>query len=98
MILAAILILPASATNLSGTIVYKTAKMVNAAPLAQAMVSVYATANGAKSVTLSSDQGAYFFTKLAAGTYIIIVEKKGRRLYQGRVELRERGSRFDIRL
>jgi hypothetical protein len=35
---------------------------------------------------------------LAAGTYIVIVEKGGRRLYQGQVDIREPGSQFDIRL
>ena len=69
------------------------------APLAQALISAYHTGTRAKSVTRSSDRGVYLFKGLTAGTYIVIVEKNGRRLYQGRVEISEPGGRqFDIRL
>ena len=98
LIVAAILILPAPAANLGGTVTYKTAKMVKPAPLAEAMVSVYFTGTGAKAVTLSNAEGAYSLKNLAAGTYIVIVEKGGRRLYQGQVAIREPGSQFDIHL
>lgn len=98
LILAAILILPASAANLTGAITFKTAKMVKPAPLAEAMVSVYSTGTGAKAVTLSNEAGGYSFKNLAAGTYIVIVEKGGRRLYQGQAAIKEPVSQFDIRL
>jgi hypothetical protein len=98
LILAAVLILPAPAANLGGTVTYKTAKMVKSVPLSEAMVSVYFAGTGAKAVTLSNEQGAYSLKNLAAGTYIVIVEKGGRRLYQGQVDIREPGSQFDIRL
>ena len=38
LILAAVLILPAPAANLGGTVTYKTAKMVKSLPLSEAMV------------------------------------------------------------
>jgi uncharacterized secreted protein with C-terminal beta-propeller domain len=96
LILATIVILPASAANLSGSITYKTTGQL--LPLAQAQVAVYNTETRAKDVTLSDDNGAYIITRLAAGTYIIIVEKNGRRLYQGRVDVHEPTTQFDIPL
>jgi hypothetical protein len=97
LVFAAILALPAPAANLGGTITYKTAQMVKPVPLEGAIVSVY-FGNGAKAVTISNDLGAFSFKSLAAGRYIVIVEKGGRRLYQGQVEVKEPGSQFDIRL
>jgi hypothetical protein len=98
LIAAAILVLPAPAASLGGIVTYKTARMVKPAPLTEAMVSVYFTGTGAKAVTLSNAEGLYSLRNLAAGSYIVIVEKGGRRLYQGQVDIKEPGSKFDIRL
>jgi hypothetical protein len=98
LILAAILSFPAAAATLGGTITYKNPGMIKELPLEQATVTVYNTKTQAKAVTVSSNRGAYELRKLAAGSYIVLVEKNGRRLYQGRAEIREPSSQFNIRL
>jgi hypothetical protein len=72
--------------------------MIKEVPLEQATVTVYNAKTKAKAVTVSSDRGAYELRKLAAGSYIVLVEKNGRRLYQGRAEIREPSTQFNIRL
>jgi hypothetical protein len=98
LMLAALLAFPAGAATLGGTITYKNPGMIKELPLEQATVTVYNTKTRAKAVTVSSDRGAYELRKLAAGSYIVLVEKNGRRLYQGRAEIREPSTQFNIRL
>lgn len=93
-----ILVVPVAAANLNGTITYKPSGTAKDVPLGQAMVSVYNTSTRAKSVTLSSSQGVYQIRDLAAGSYIVIVEKSGRRVYQGRTEVREPATQFNVKL
>ena len=90
--LFALLALPAAAAGLQGKVTYQ------ARALPSALVSVYQESNGSKSVTLSNSQGEYRFDKLQSGSYIVIVEKDGRRVYQGRTSVPENVARFDISL
>jgi hypothetical protein len=98
MILTAVLSVPAFATNVLGTITYKTAGMVNPAPLTDALITIYNTTSGARVITRSGAGGVFAFKGIAAGSYVVIVEKNGRRLYQGKVNAQEPQSRLDIRL
>jgi hypothetical protein len=98
LVLLWVVVLPLAAANLNGSITYKPSGTAKDVPLGQAMVSVYNTSTRAKSVTLSSSQGVYQIRELAAGSYVIIVEKSGRRIYQGRTEVREPATQFNVRL
>jgi hypothetical protein len=88
----------AAAAELSGTVTYKTAAMGTPAPLSSALVSVYRTPTSNTTVTRTNSAGMYRFADLAAGQYVVFVEKDGRRLYQGRVTVGDQPKRFDIPL
>lgn len=90
--LTAILAATAQAASLGGTVTYRTSGVPSA------VVSVYQTGTGRKAVTLTNSLGAYLFNNLPGGSYIVLVEKDGRRIYQGRVEVPKQATRFDIRL
>ena len=90
--LTAILVATAQAASLGGTVSYRTSGVPSA------VVSVYHTGTGRKAVTLTNSRGAYLFNNLPGGRYVVLVEKDGRRIYQGKVDVPEQAIRFDIRL
>jgi Carboxypeptidase regulatory-like domain len=91
-VLTAILAATAQAASLAGTVTYGTGGVPSA------VVNVYHTGTGRKAVTLTNSRGAYSFNNIPGGKYIVLVEKDGRRIYQGRVDVPEQATRFDIRL
>ena len=97
-VLAVVLAVPASAASLGGTITYKTRSMAKPDALPSAIVSVYHTSSGRKTVTRTNSAGVYLFRSLPGGLYVILVEKDGKRVYQGKVEVRDQDARFDIGL
>lgn len=96
--LLAMLATPAAAADLSGTVTYKVPGMTRSDPLPSALVSAYNPAISRKTVTRTNNVGVYLFKTLPDGLYVIFVERDGRRLYQGKVEVREPTTRFDIGL
>lgn len=98
LVLAIIVILPASAANVGGIISYRISGIGTERPLEEALVTVYNVKTQAKAVTRSNNRGEYLITSLSSGDYIILVEKDGRRLYQGRVEVQTAETRRDIKL
>jgi hypothetical protein len=87
-----------AAADLIGTVTTKTPKMTKPEALASASVSVEHTVTRRKTVTRTSSAGAYLFKNLPSGLYVILVEKDGRRMYQGKVEVSAKEKRFDIGL
>jgi hypothetical protein len=87
----------ATAADLSGFVTYKASGSQPVA-LPSALVSVYQTSTGRKVVTRTNSEGMFVFKNLSAGMYVILVEKDGRRVYQGKVEIRDQDTRFDIGL
>ena len=87
----------ASASDLSGTVTYKTSRMTRPEALPAALVSVYNTATQNKTVTRTNSLGAYLLRNLPGGTYLIVIEKDGRRVYQGKVVI-PTNRPFDIAL
>ena len=98
MALAVMLAAPAAAASLGGTVTYKARGMTKPDGLASAIVSVYHTGTGRKAVTRTNGAGTYLFRSLPGGLYVILVEKDGKRVYQGKVEVRDQDARFDIGL
>lgn len=90
--LTGVLAATAQAESLEGTVTYGTSGVPSA------VVSVYETATGRNSVTRTNSVGAYLFRNLPGGRYVVLVEKDGRRIYQGKVDVRGQATRFDIRL
>jgi hypothetical protein len=88
----------AAAANLDGTITYGPRGTTRPDPLVSVLVSVYNPATRQKMVTRTNDLGRYLYKSLPGGVYVILVEKDGRRVYQGKVEVREPQTRFDIQL
>ena len=88
----------AAAASLDGTITYGARGTTRLDPLVSALVSVYNPATRQKLVTRTNDLGKYLYKNLPGGVYVILVEKDGRRVYQGKVEIREPETRFDIQL
>jgi hypothetical protein len=88
----------AAAANLDGTITYGARGTTRPGPLVSVLVSVYNPATRQKMVTRTNDLGRYLYKSLPGGVYVILVEKDGRRVYQGKVEVREPETRFDIQL
>jgi hypothetical protein len=88
----------AAAANLDGTITYGARGTARPDALVSALVSVYNPATRQKTVTRTNDLGRYLYKSLPGGVYVILVEKDGRRVYQGKVEVREPQTRFDIQL
>jgi carboxypeptidase family protein len=89
---------PAWSATLNGTVTYRTSGMPRAQGLSAALVTVYHTATGRRAITRSNATGSYMLKDIPAGLYVILVEKDGRRIYQGKVEVGEPGTRFDIGL
>ncbi len=96
--LVAILTVSAAAASLTGTVSYKTQGMTKPDTLPAVLVSVYNPTTHRKTVTRTNDLGVYLFNGLPSGLYVLFVEKDGKRIYQGKVEVRDTGTRFDIRL
>lgn len=70
-----------------------------AQPIPAALVSFYREGNdGGKAVTITNNNGDYRFGNLAAGNYIVLVERQGRRIYQGRTTVTEDNVKLDIGL
>ena len=88
----------AAAADLNGTITYRTRGTAKTDPLVSALVSVYNPATRRKLVTRTNDLGRYLYKSLPSGVYVVLVEKEGRRVYQGKVDVREPETRFDIQL
>jgi len=86
----------AAAADLDGGVSYKAAGTTR--PLVAAVVSVFNAVTQRKTITKTNDAGRYLFKALGSGSYLILVEKDGRRVYQGKVEVREPQTRFDIQL
>jgi Carboxypeptidase regulatory-like domain len=86
-----------SAADLSGTVTYKTSGMSRPEALPSALVSIYDTATQRKTVTRTNGVGAYLFRNLPGGSYIVVIEKDGRRVYQGKVVI-PTNRPFDIAL
>src|SRR5437899_2187713 len=85
---------PTAAANLGGTVTYKARGMTKPTVLPSVLVSVYHTVTGRKSVTRTNSAGAYLFQNLPSGAYVILVEKDGTRIYQGKIEVQEPAIRF----
>ncbi len=84
---------PAAAATLSGAIT------ANGHALESAVVSIYVNAPGArKFVTITNAAGVYRFTNVLNGPHIVIIEKDGRRIYQGMVNVQVSSARFDLAL
>lgn len=96
--LGAVLTVSAEAASLSGAITYKAPGMTKPDALPSVLVSVYNPATHRKTVTRTNNLGVYFFNNLTNGIYVVFVEKDGRRIYQGKVEVRDAATRFDIGL
>jgi hypothetical protein len=88
----------AEAASLDGTITYIARGTTKSDPLASALVSIFNTDTRRKTVTRTNDLGKYLYKSLPSGVYVILVEKNGRRVYQGKVDVREPATRFDIQL
>jgi hypothetical protein len=88
----------AAAANLDGAVSYKAPGAAKPAPLVAVVISVFNSATQRKTITRTDDLGRYLFKSLASGAYLVLVEKDGRRIYQGKVEVREPATRFDIQL
>lgn len=82
----------AQAASLGGTVTS------NAAGVQSAVVSVYELATKRKSVSMTNGSGAYLFNNLPSGDYVVLIEKDGRRIYQGKVKVPEQAMRFDVPL
>jgi hypothetical protein len=82
--LAFALATPAPAANLRGKITHQSR------PVADALVRLYPTGSGRGEViaTRTSDSGRYVIGRIRPGTYVLLVEKNGRRVFQGRIEVR----------
>ena len=91
-VVTAVLAAQAVAASLGGTVFYGTTGV------SSGLVSAYQIGTGRKAVTLTNSSGAYFFNSLPVGGYVVFVEKDGRKIYQGRVDVRQNSTRFDIRL
>jgi uncharacterized protein (DUF2141 family) len=98
--LASLVAWPVAAAELTGTFTYKTPAMSKPAGLSLASVSVFSTTGPKKikAVTRTNVHGDFRFQRIPAGRYIIIVEKGGRRVYQGAVQVEEPVKRFDMQL
>jgi hypothetical protein len=81
---------PLHAASLSGTVTFRTAGVPSA------IVSAYQVNTGRKIVTLTNNSGVYRFDNVASGSYVVIIEKDGRRVYQGRVNVGEPSARLDV--
>ena len=89
---------PAWAANLDGVVTYRTGNMPRPQGLPGALVTVYHTTTGQRAITRSNNTGTYLLKDIPAGLYVIVVEKDGRRIYQGKVQVRDPETRFDIGL
>ena len=84
---------PAAAATLSGAVT------ANGRAVDSAVVSIYVDTQGdRKFVTITNASGAYRFTNVRNGVYIVIVEKDGRRIYQGPMNVQVEEARFDVKL
>ena len=83
----------ASAATLTGTV------FANGRAVDSAVVSIYVKAPGArKFVTITNTTGAYRFTNVLNGPHVLIVEKDGKRIYQGVTDVQQAEAKFDIKL
>lgn len=89
---------PVTAANLGGTITYRAPGTTKASPLASVLVTVYNPADRRKTVTRTNETGGYLFKNLPSGVFVILVERGGSRIYQGKVDVREPETRRDIGL
>ncbi len=84
---------PVAAVTLSGAIT------AHGRAVESAVVSAYADAVGArKVVTITNAAGAYRFGNLQKGVHIVIVEKDGRRIYQGSTNVQADPTQFNVGL
>ncbi len=84
---------PATAATLTGTV------FANGRAVDSAVVSIYVKAPGArKFVTITNAAGTYRFINVLNGPHILIVEKDGKRIYQGVTDVQQAEARFDIKL
>jgi hypothetical protein len=97
-VLALVFVANAAAADLKGIVTYTTDKVTTPAPLTSALVSLYRTDNHQKTVTRTSSTGEYQFKNLQSGEYLVLIEKDGRTLYQGKVEVQDSDTQFDIKL
>lgn len=91
-ILTALLATTARSETLGGTVIYGTSAVPSA------LVSLYETTSHRKVVTRTNSGGAFLFKELPAGSYVVLVEKDAKRIYQGKVDVRQDVTTFDIRL
>jgi hypothetical protein len=96
--LVAGLTISAAAASLTGTVTYKAQGTTKSDALPSVLVSVYNPATHRKTVTRTNNLGVYLFNDLPSGLYVLLVEKDGKRIYQGKIEVRDPATRFDIRL
>jgi hypothetical protein len=87
-----ILTAPVDAANLEGVVTYEGSNVP------YVLVSLYKTDTDRRIVTRTNNDGRYLFDDIPNGLYIILVEKEGRRIYQGKVNVPENGIMFDIEL
>ena len=89
---------PVAAANLGGTVTYRAPGTSKASPLVSVLVTVYDPASRRKTVTRTNETGGYLFKNLPSGVFVILVERGGSRIYQGKVDVREPETRHDIGL
>ena len=83
----------ATAATLTGTV------FANGRAVDSAVVNIYVKAPGArKFVTITNVNGAYRFTNVLNGPHVLIVEKDGKRIYQGVTDVQQADAKFDIKL
>ena len=95
--LTAILAAPAQAGLLRGAVTHGTSGVPSA------IVSFYQIGAGStkfitRNITRTNNLGRYAFNNLPSGSYIVLVEKDGRRIYQGRFDVPVQSTHFDIQL
>jgi hypothetical protein len=88
----------AVAGNLTGKVTSMSGVTAKPAPVGSVLVSVYQIETKRKTVTRTNNSGAYQFKNLAKGAYLIQVEKDGRQVYQGKVEVPDGDTTFDIKI
>jgi predicted short-subunit dehydrogenase-like oxidoreductase (DUF2520 family) len=85
--------LPSAAATLSGVV------MANGRAVESAVVSIYVDGPGSrKFVTITNRSGAYRFANVMNSRHIVIVEKDGRRIYQGAINVKTGEAQFDVKL
>ena len=72
--------------------------MTRAAAMTSALVTIVNVERKQKIVTRTNELGGFRIRNVSPGVYVVLVEKEGRRLYQGKVEIKEPDTPFNVQL